>query len=68
MSDEVDAQLERERPVEQHATRRKEGPAATGNCHACDDPVPAGLRFCGALCRDEYEWQMSRVRAARGFR
>lgn len=31
------------------------GPAPTGACLNCDEPLPPGLRWCDALCRDDWE-------------
>jgi hypothetical protein len=27
----------------------------TGFCYNCDEPLPSGLRFCNADCRDDWE-------------
>lgn len=35
--------------------RRPTGPTATGQCLACEQPLPAGLRWCDAECRDDWE-------------
>lgn len=37
--------------------RRPEGPAATGECLNCGELLPAGLRWCDADCRNDYERQ-----------
>jgi hypothetical protein len=62
MSDLADrAQAEQERLV---ALREKYGfeidkkpaPQATGFCLNCGVPVEKGRRWCGAECRDDWEW------------
>lgn len=35
--------------------RRPTGPVATGQCLACEHPLPAGQRWCDAECRDDWE-------------
>jgi hypothetical protein len=35
--------------------RAPEGPVATGHCHNCSAALAAGLRWCGAACRDDWE-------------
>lgn len=40
--------------------RQPEGPAATGECHNCGEPMPDGRRWCDADCRDD--WQRARHR------
>lgn len=35
---------------------------ATGTCHNCADPLPAGGLFCDADCRDDHQ---ARARARR---
>lgn len=35
--------------------RRPQGPEATGLCLNCERPLAAGLRWCDAECRDEWE-------------
>ena len=37
------------------AHRHPTGPAATGQCLNCDHPLPDGLRWCDAECRDEWQ-------------
>ena len=43
--------------------RRPEGPQATGFCLSCSEPVLAGLRWCDATCRDD--WQREQARKGR---
>lgn len=31
------------------------GPAATGECLWCGEPLPEPLRWCDAACRDDWE-------------
>ena len=38
------------------ALRAPEGPAATGACLCCAAPLPDGVRWCDAECRDT--WQL----------
>lgn len=33
---------------------------AVGKCHNCDEDVDAGMRFCDAFCRDDYDHRMQR--------
>lgn len=42
--------------------RRDEGPRPCGHCHYCSETVAAGLRWCDAECRDDWE---AEKRAAR---
>lgn len=35
--------------------RKPTGPAATGRCLHCGEPLPNGLRWCDATCRDDFE-------------
>jgi hypothetical protein len=28
---------------------------ATGQCLNCEEPLPAGMRWCGAECRDDWQ-------------
>ena len=35
--------------------RKPTGPVETGYCLNCGEPLPAGRRWCDALCRDEWE-------------
>lgn len=58
MADEADiANAEQARLLELQLTvRRPEGPRATGRCLTCGQhPLPAGRRWCDAVCRDEWE-------------
>lgn len=36
-------------------TRRPDGPAATGHCLNCGEPLTPGLRWCDCNCRDDWE-------------
>ena len=44
--------------------RRPAGPAATGVCLNCEDPLPEGLRWCDEHCRDD--WQADQRRGGMG--
>lgn len=35
--------------------RQAEGPQAVGYCLECGEPLAAGLRWCDADCRDDWE-------------
>ena len=51
------AQLEQERLLQSALNRRRSSaplPAASGRCLNCDEPLPAGERFCDADCRDDH--------------
>lgn len=37
------------------AVRMPQGPQSCGHCLNCDAPLAAGLRWCDAACRDEWE-------------
>lgn len=57
MSDPIDQandHIERETAVLLKA-RKPSGPAATGYCLFCDEPVGTGQRWCDAECRDGWE-------------
>lgn len=57
MADEVDraAQEEEMLLAEAIKARRPAGPAPTGRCLWCDEIVGDAMRWCDALCRDEWE-------------
>ena len=38
-----------------HAYRPEPVIKVNGFCHFCDSPVPEGHRWCGAVCRDEWQ-------------
>lgn len=38
---------------------------ALGYCHYCGEPVPDGLRFCDAECRDAWDYEAG-LRRMRG--
>ncbi len=40
--------------------RKPSGPVANGFCHYCSSPTAPGLRWCDALCRDDYEKEQRR--------
>lgn len=40
--------------------RKPEGPAATGYCLFCGEPLPDGLRWCDADCARDYEYLQDR--------
>lgn len=42
------------------ASKKKEGPAATGCCLNCGEPLADGRRWCDAACRDDYEYREAR--------
>jgi hypothetical protein len=35
--------------------RQSAGPAVTGYCLNCGEPLPDGRRWCDAACRDEWQ-------------
>lgn len=35
--------------------RKPEGPAATGSCLNCGEPLTGGRRWCNSECRDEQQ-------------
>jgi hypothetical protein len=35
--------------------RQPDGPAETGRCLWCDEPLPPGKRWCDTDCRDDFE-------------
>ncbi|MDR0701309.1 MAG: hypothetical protein LBF61_02700 [Azoarcus sp.] len=52
------AQAEQERLAATSAPYRKPAaPAATEFCLNCGAPVPAGKRWCGVECRDDWEYR-----------
>ena len=42
------------------ASRREQGPTATGYCLNCDDRVTDGVRWCCAECRDDWQLEYDR--------
>ncbi len=64
MADDVDLANEHaQKELDALLTRRsKETLVAKGVCYDCGEPVKAGLFFCDAECRDDYEWYHSRRR------
>lgn len=60
--DEADLTAERlEREMERLlALRRASGPAPTGECLWCGEPLAPRLRWCSAECRDDWERRHAR--------
>lgn len=42
------------------ASRKPNGPAPTGFCLNCSEPLPDGQRFCDRFCRDD--WLLRKTR------
>lgn len=63
LADRAEADIEHEL-AEALRLLKAEGPAATGFCLYCKEPLPADARWCGTGCRDE--WQ--RVEQQRAWR
>lgn len=61
-ADIVTAREERFGPAQIAASKKPPGPAATGFCLYCDEPVMEGDRWCSADHRDA--WQKEQTRAA----
>ena len=64
MADEVDGANDRilllvELTLKQSAYRRPEA-TATGECLHCGDPVAKDIRWCGAECRDGWQYEHKR--------
>lgn len=57
---------EKEAPYLLAASRRPDGPAATGRCLWCDDIVGDTARWCGRECRDQYEREQRAAARGRG--
>lgn len=38
---------------------RKPTLIACGQCHFCAEPLRSGLLFCGAECRDDFEYEQA---------
>lgn len=57
MNDEADRAAEQEAAARNAAlaSRRPEGPPATGRCHYCGERLPLPMRWCDAECRNEWE-------------
>lgn len=47
--------LELEEMLRRQYKRVEDGPAPTGRCHNCDEPVEAGACFCDADCRADWQ-------------
>lgn len=61
--DEVDITAEREErfaPFVIAASKKPSGPAATGHCLYCDEPVGDGHRWCSAEHRDAWQKEQTR--------
>lgn len=43
------------------AQRKPSGPVATGRCNYCRAVVAQGLRFCDALCAQDYETEQDKL-------
>ncbi|MBS0474748.1 MAG: DUF2116 family Zn-ribbon domain-containing protein [Proteobacteria bacterium] len=55
ISDKATEREEQDRDIALHQ-RKPEGPAATGQCLYCEDPLPPGKRWCCTACRDDWEF------------
>jgi hypothetical protein len=59
MADEIDLASDREEIARQSAMLTSRKPetniGANGRCHECGAPVLPGMRWCDALCRDDWE-------------
>jgi len=53
-------EVEREAALSQRR-RADAPPAGTGVCLNCDEPLPAGDRFCDADCREDYIRLQARI-------
>lgn len=53
--DHIELREELAGPARIAASRKPVGPAATGGCLNCDEPVAVGCRWCGADCL--FDWQ-----------
>lgn len=52
IGDQAAAIQERDNAIALRDFRKPEGPVATGFCLHCEEPLPAGRRWCNADCRD----------------
>ena len=43
------------------AQRKPSGPVANGRCHYCNAVCARGLRFCDALCAQDYETEQEKL-------
>lgn len=43
--------------------RKPEGPLPCGRCFNCNEPVAAGVRWCDADCREDWELRENQTRA-----
>lgn len=60
MADFADIAAEREQldtalAIEAARRRSPSEPVACGQCYNCDEPIGAGLAFCDADCRDDWQ-------------
>jgi hypothetical protein len=39
----------------EHSRRFTVDAVATGQCLSCEEPLPPGMRWCGAECRDDWQ-------------
>jgi hypothetical protein len=53
-ADRANQEIERSQ-AEAQRQRKPEGPRYTGRCANCDAVVTPGLRWCDAICRDDWE-------------
>ena len=42
-------------------SRRANGPGANGRCHYCGAGLVPGLRWCDALCREDWEREQAAI-------
>lgn len=61
-ADRAQIEVEREQARLMRA-RHPAGPAATGACLWCEEPLPDGRRWCDAACRNA--WELMHARAPR---
>lgn len=57
MADDADTTADRdeaEAPLRLARSWRDPGPAATGKCHWCHEPVAGSLRYCDADCQADH--------------
>lgn len=66
MADWVDASVELQECMlsAQQQSRKPEGPAATGACLFCDEPLPEHMRWCNGDCRADWEREQAAKRRA----
>lgn len=56
MADIIDDAQEREEElrIKALAVRKPTGPVPCGFCLNCEEPVPAGMRWCDSDCKDDW--------------